>query len=77
MLPKLRGMAIYGILEVVLYPHIKPLLGVKKVLMCEKENDIRISENAKRPKITFQGPILVPEVAFWGFWGLVCIEKWS
>jgi len=20
---------------------------------------------------------LVPEVAFWGFWGLVCIEKWS
>ena len=25
----------------------------------------------------FLGPILVPEVAFWGFWGLVCIEKWS
>ena len=25
----------------------------------------------------FRGPILVPEVAFWGFWGLVCIEKWS
>ncbi len=20
---------------------------------------------------------MVPEVAFWGFWGLVCIEKWS
>ena len=25
----------------------------------------------------FPHPILVPEVAFWGFWGLVCIEKWS
>ena len=21
--------------------------------------------------------ISVSEVAFWGFWGLVCIEKWS
>ena len=20
---------------------------------------------------------MVPEVAFWGFWGLICIEKWS
>ena len=20
---------------------------------------------------------MVPEVSFWGFWGLVCIEKWS
>ena len=29
----------------------------------------------KWPKITFRGPILVPEVAFWRFWGLVCIEK--
>ena len=19
---------------------------------------------------------MVPEVAFWGFWGLVCVEKW-
>ena len=34
-------------------------------------------QNAKWQKITFLGPILVPEVAFWGFWGLVCIEKWS
>ena len=25
----------------------------------------------------FRGPILVPEVAFWGFLGLVCIEKGS
>ena len=28
-------------------------------------------------KITFRGLILVPCVAFWGFWGLVCIEKLS
>ena len=20
---------------------------------------------------------MVPEVAFWGFWGLICIENWS
>ena len=31
----------------------------------------------KMAKKTFQGPILVPEVTGWGFWGLVCIEKWS
>ena len=31
----------------------------------------------KWPKITFRGLNLVPEMAFWGFWGLVCIEKWS
>ena len=32
----------------------------------------------KWPKITFQGLILVSEVAFWRFGGLVfCIEKWS
>ncbi len=28
----------------------------------------------KFAKITFQGPILVPDLALWGFWGLVCIE---
>ena len=27
--------------------------------------------------MTFRGPIWVPKVSFWGFWGLVCIEKWS
>ena len=37
----------------------------------------KYQKNAKWPKITFRGPIPVPEVAFWGFWGLVCIEKWS
>ena len=37
----------------------------------------KYQKNAKWPKITFRGPILVSEVAFWGFWGLVCIEKWS
>ena len=29
------------------------------------------------PINTFRGPIWVPKVGFWGFWGLVCIEKWS
>ena len=37
----------------------------------------KYQKNAKWPKITFRGPIWVPEVAFWGFWGLACIEKWS
>ena len=27
--------------------------------------------------MTFRGPIWVPKVCFWGFWGLVCIKKWS
>ena len=27
--------------------------------------------------MTFRGPIWVPKVSFWGFWGLVCIKKWS
>ena len=27
--------------------------------------------------MTFRGPIWVPKMSFWGFWGLVCIEKWS
>ena len=27
--------------------------------------------------MTFRGPIWVPKVTYWGFWGLVCIEKWS
>ena len=31
----------------------------------------------KWPKMTFWGPIWVPKVSFRGFWGLVCIEKWS
>ena len=34
-------------------------------------------KNAKWLKIPFRGPILVPEVAFWGFSGLVCTEKGS
>ena len=34
------------------------------------------SKNAKWPKTTFRGPILVPGV-FWGVWGLVCIKKFS
>ena len=31
----------------------------------------KYQKNAKWPKITFRGLIWVPEVAFWGFWGLV------
>ena len=27
-------------------------------------------------KNTFRGPIRVHEMPIWGFWGLVCIEKW-
>ena len=34
-------------------------------------------KSIKWPKITFRGPIWVPKVSFWGFWGLVCIKKWS
>ena len=41
---------------------------------CIWEMAPRYQKNAKWLKITFQGPIWVPEVAFWG---LVCIEKWS
>ena len=37
---------------------------------CSLENGPKISKKkAKWPKITFRGPILVPEVAFWGFGG--------
>ena len=37
----------------------------------------KYQKNTKWQKISFQGPIWVPKVPFWGFWGLVCIEKWS
>ena len=37
----------------------------------------KYQKNAKWTKITFRGPIWVPEVPFWGFRGLVCIKKWS
>jgi len=36
----------------------------------------RVSK-CKMPKIPFWGLILFPEVAFWRFCGLYCIEKWS
>ena len=52
--------------------------GFENLGPCSRENGVKISKkNANRPKITFRGPILVPKVSFWGFWGLVCIEKWS
>ena len=37
----------------------------------------KYQQNAKWSQITFRGLILVPEVAFGRFLGLVCIKKWS
>ena len=51
--------------------------GPEKMARANGKMTQKYQKNAKWPKITFRGPILVPEVAFWGFWGLVCIEKWS
>ena len=53
-----------------------------RILIRAPEMPFSVPRNAifgtpKWPKITFRGPILIPEVSFWGFWGLVCIEKWS
>ena len=31
--------------------------------------ELNYSKSIKWPKITFRGPILVPEVVFGGFWG--------
>ena len=52
-------------------------MNLKKMARVAWKMAPKYQKNAKWPKITFRGPILVPEVAFWGFWGLVCIEKWS
>ena len=55
--------------------HLKNTVRAQRMF---KENEVKISKkNAKWQKITFRGLILVPKVAFWGYWGLVCIEKWS
>ena len=51
--------------------------GFENFAPCSWENEVKVSKNAKWPKITFRGPILVPKVCCWGFWGLVCIEKWA
>ena len=37
----------------------------------------KYKKNANWPKMKFRSPIRVPEVSVSGFWGLVCIEKWS
>ena len=50
---------------------------LKKMARANGKMTQKYAKLKKWPKITFRGPILVPEVAFWGFWGLVCIEKWS
>ena len=52
-------------------------LHLKKMARVAWKMAPKYQKNAKWPKITFRGPIPVPEVAFWGFGGLVCIEKWS
>ena len=48
--------------------------GPEKMACANGKMTQKYQKNAKWPKITFRGPILVPEVAFWG---VVCIEKWS
>ena len=39
------------------------------------ENYAKMFKKCKMAKITFLGTIGIPEVACWGFLGLVCIEK--
>ena len=53
------------------------VLHLKKMVHANGKMTQKYAKVEKWPKITFQGLILVPEVAFWGFRGLVCIEKWS
>ena len=36
---------------------------------CSKKMRKKYKKNANWPKMTFQGPIWVPKVSFWGFWG--------
>ena len=44
-------------------------LMLKKMARANGKMTQKYQKNAKWPKITFRGPILVPEVAKWGFWG--------
>ena len=41
------------------------------------ETDMKISNKRKMAKNHFSRADSIPEVSFWGFWGLVCIEKRS
>ena len=42
-----------------------------------RENDQNSTKSTKWLKITFRGSKMVPKVSKWGFWGGICIEKWS
>ena len=44
---------------------------MKKIVRANGKMTQKYAKMKKWPKITFRGSILVPEVAFWGFWGLV------
>ena len=57
------------------FPRLATIL--KKMARAQGKMREKYQKNAKWQKITFRGPIWVPKVAFWGFWGLVCIEKWG
>ena len=50
-------------------------LKLKKMAFLHSKNEAKICKNRFWPKMTFRGPIWVPKMSFWGFWGLVCIEK--
>ena len=51
-------------------------MSLKKIARGNGKMTYKYQKNAKWPKITFRGLIRVLEVSIWGFWGLVCIEKW-
>ena len=52
-------------------------LHLKKMVRANGKMTQKYAKLKKWPKITFQGQILISEVAFWGLWRLDCIEKWS
>ena len=49
------------------------LVNLTFYIMARAQGKMRYKyqKNAKWQKITFRGPIWVPKVAFWGFWGHV------
>ena len=50
---------------------------VEKNGPCSRENEVKIFKKRKMAKNDFSRSDLVSWDVFWGFWGLVCIEKWS
>ena len=51
--------------------------GPEILAFLHSKNGAKISKNIKWPKITFRGPIRLPKVSFWGFWGGIMEIKWS